>query len=117
MSTAHRFTLGTQLRRLLAETLEVVVAAPRLDPRLLEALERFERWTRSVAEIRRSLVRLAHSLGLPPPSYEHVRRLVRARRIRRAEQEPGIADVALDVMFRARPPQALVEKLVQPRES
>jgi hypothetical protein len=74
----------------------VPVAAPRLDPRLIAQLERLARKEFSPAEIRRSLVVRASALGIPPPSYEHVRRLVIARRIER-EAESETLQIALAV--------------------
>jgi len=74
----------------------VPIAAPRLDPRLIDRLERLARKDLSHAEIRRSLVVRASELGIPPPSYEHVRRLVLARRLER-ESESGTLPVALAV--------------------
>jgi hypothetical protein len=72
------------------------LAAPRLDPRLLERLERLARSGQSVAEVRRALVALALDLGVPPPSYEHVRRLVTTRRIER-ESERELLPIVVGV--------------------
>jgi hypothetical protein len=62
----------------------VPAAAPRLDPRLLDRLERLARRDMAYAEVRRSLVVRAGELGVAPPSYEHVRRLVKALRAERS---------------------------------
>jgi hypothetical protein len=73
-------------------------AAPRLDPRLIDRLENLARKELSYAEIRRMLVVRATELGLPPPSYEHIRRLVltcRAQRESEAEMLPLALAVAL----------------------
>jgi len=61
-------------------------AAPRLHPRVLARLERLERSDLHYAEIRRGLVVLARELGVPPPSYEHVRRLAKQRRLARVPE-------------------------------
>ena len=50
----------------------------------------------SYAEIRRSLVVRATELGLPAPSYEHVRRLVHTCRAER-DAESEVLQVALGV--------------------
>jgi len=91
----------------------MVQAAPRLDPRIVAALERLERSYSSIAEIRRALGVQARALGLAPPSYEHVRRLVRARQAEREAAGPGVTAVAVDVAFRARSPRALFDMLTE----
>lgn len=76
-------------------------AAPRLDPRLIECLERLERKNLPYAEIRRALVVRARELVVPPPSYEHVRRLAKEQRLDR-EAEPAILPVAIGVALGTR---------------
>jgi len=75
-------------------------AAPRIDPRVLEDLNALARTQASAAEIRRSLVLRSRELDVPPPSYEHVRRLVILRRLEAELAEasavlPVVVDVAL----------------------
>jgi hypothetical protein len=52
-----------------------------LDERLIDHLEHLARGSATPAEIRRALVVRSRELGIPPPSYEHVRRLVALIRI------------------------------------
>ena len=80
----------------------MVAAAPRLDARVLRRLESLASEATSVAEIRRALVVTSREIGVAPPSYEHVRRLVIERRAiiaeaRDADVLPLIVDVALGV--------------------
>jgi hypothetical protein len=79
--------------------------APRLSPRLVAALERFDDGKRPIAEVRRLVGAKAERLGLPRPSYERVRVLVHELRTRRAE--PTTAEVLWDVATRVRPPDAV----------
>jgi hypothetical protein len=60
----------------------VVPAAPRYDPRLVEALRALDDPGLPIAETCRRVGRFAESAGLPRPSYVHVRRLVGAERAR-----------------------------------
>ncbi len=85
-------------------------SAPRLDPRVLEMLGELERRDLTFAEIRRSLVIRARELNVPPPSYEHVRRLARRQRIER-EVTADIRALALGVAIGTRHPADLVVAL------
>ncbi len=85
-------------------------SAPRLDPRLVERLERLERSDLSFAEIRRRLVIRARELEIPPPSYEHVRRLAWRSRIER-ESNAEIRALALEVAIGSRHPGYLLAAL------
>jgi hypothetical protein len=87
----------------------MVEAAPRISPRLLAELEQLatRREQLRYAEIGRRIGAKARRLGLPRPSYQQVRVLVHEAR-RRARQ-PSVTSVATDVMFRARPPAALLD--------
>ncbi|HEX5799188.1 MAG TPA: hypothetical protein VFY02_03720 [Gaiellaceae bacterium] len=84
-------------------------SAPRIDPRLVAALERIDDESLPFAEVSRRVGRVAAELGLPKPSYEQVR--VLTRRHRRRELPPDVRALLLDVAFRARPPEALLELL------
>jgi hypothetical protein len=87
----------------------VLTIAPRISPRLLDALVRFDKPSVPIAETCRQGGREAERLGLPRPSYERIRELVHdARRLRRG---PSTASVLLDVAVRARPPEALLDHL------
>jgi hypothetical protein len=88
--------------------------APRLPARLLDEIERQSKRRVPIAEINRSVGEKAVGMGLPRPSYERVRVLVHeARRLRRSAP-PSVSTVALQVAFRARPPQAIAYRLLQP---
>jgi hypothetical protein len=83
--------------------------APRISPRLLEAIVRLDDRSVPIAETCRRVGREAERLGLPRPSYQRVRVLVHeARRLRRG---PSTSSVLVDVAFRVRPPEALVDQL------
>ena len=80
----------------------VTTAAPRLDARLIGSLEDLARTAATFAEIRRALVVRACELGIPPPSYEHVRRLVTLRRVElEALEETAVLPVVLRVAIGA----------------
>jgi hypothetical protein len=87
----------------------VTPAGPRIDSRLVAALERLDRPGIPIAETNRRVGRLARELGLVRPSYEQVRTLVHDAR--RRGRRSGIGDVLLDVAFRVRPPTALGDYL------
>lgn len=81
--------------------------APRISRRLIEAVVRFDDRRRPIAETYRRVGAEAERLGLTRPSYQRVRELVHeSRRVRRG---PTTAEVILDVAFRSRPPEALLD--------
>jgi hypothetical protein len=84
-------------------------AAPRLSPRLLLAIERFDDGRLPIAEIGRRVGAEAERLGLTRPSYSRVRTLVQAQR--RRPRGPTAAGIAVDLAFRTRSPQAVVGDL------
>jgi hypothetical protein len=81
--------------------------APRLSPRLLEAIARFDDRRLPIAETSRRVGSEAERLGLPRPSYERVRELV--HELRSVRRGPTTASVLADIAFRLRPPEALVD--------
>ena len=83
--------------------------APRISPRLRAEIERLAEGSLSAAEITRAVGAKAESLGLRRPSYQCVRKLVREHRSR--PRYPSTTDVLLDIAFRARPPDVLLEHL------
>ncbi len=83
--------------------------APRIDSRLVSALERLDDRDVPIAETNRRLARVARELRLFRPSYEQVRRLVRLAR--RRGRLPSAGDVLLDVAFRVRPSTSILEYL------
>jgi hypothetical protein len=56
--------------------------APRYDPRILGYITAAEDVSQPMAETCRQIAAYAESLGLPRPSYSHLRRFVRAERDR-----------------------------------
>jgi hypothetical protein len=80
-----------------------------MSPRLLEALVKADDPSVPIAETCRRVGREADRIGVARPSYERVRLLVHeSRRIRRG---PSTASVLVDVTFRARPPDALLDHI------
>ena len=87
-----------------------IASAPRIDSRLVAAVERLDDRNVPIAETYRRVARVARELRLYRPSYEQVRRLVHlARRLGRM---PSAADVLLDVAFNLKPPTAIMDYLV-----
>jgi hypothetical protein len=84
-------------------------AAPRLDSRLLAALVRLDKPGRVIADTHRSLGTVADELGLTRPSYQQTRVVVHL--VRKHKRHPGVGDVLLDIAFRVRPPEALLDVL------
>jgi len=84
--------------------------APRIDTRLVAALERLDDRDVPIAETYRRLGRMARELRLFRPSYEQVRRLIHLAR--REGRLPSTADLLLDVAFNLRPPAALMDYLL-----
>lgn len=58
----------------------MVEIAPRYDPRILEAVRALDDRTQSMAEVSRRIGVMAAQLGLPKPSYVHLRRHILAHR-------------------------------------
>jgi hypothetical protein len=88
----------------------VLAFAPRISPRLLQALVRLDDKREPIAEINRRLGAEAERLGLPRPSYQRVRELLhRARRLRR--YKVSTFTVLADVAMQRRPPHAIGEHL------
>jgi hypothetical protein len=77
-------------------------SAPRIAWPLVEAIPELDEPGLAIAELWRRLSARSTELGLPPPSYQQTR--VLAHRSRRIRALPGVADLALDVMFRTRSP-------------
>jgi len=85
-------------------------SAVRLSDRQLRRLAALEDDRLPIAEVHRRFARDAEARGLPRPSYERTRLLVnelRALRRRRVRTR----DVAVDVAFRVRPPDALLDQV------
>jgi len=82
-------------------------AAPRIDLRLVAAVAHLDDRRLPRAETNRRIGALAGDLGVPQPSYEQIRHLVNRHRRRRLDPGPG--SVLLDIAFRVRPPEALLD--------
>jgi hypothetical protein len=89
-------------------------SAPRVDKRLIAALGRLDREDRPIAETHRLLGLVADELGLPRPSYERVR--LRVLELRRRGPEPGIGSVLLDIALQQRPPESIIDALIDRRK-
>jgi hypothetical protein len=83
----------------------VVEIAPRYDPRILDAVRALDDRTESMAEISRRVGVTVAQLGLPKPSYVHLRRYIVAHRLeedaeraRRDEIRRILHDAYLDLM-------------------
>jgi hypothetical protein len=83
----------------------VVEIAPRYDRRILEAVRALDDRRESMAEVSRRVGVAAAQLGLPKPSYVHLRRYIvahreeeDAERARRDEIRQILFDVYFDVM-------------------
>jgi hypothetical protein len=83
--------------------------APRISLRLRAEIERLAAKDLTAAEITRSVGATAERLGFRRPSYQQVRVLVREVRCRPVWETTR--DVMLDVAFRVRPPDALLDHL------
>jgi hypothetical protein len=84
-ASTKRNGVGAEKRAGSRHTRRVPASAPRYDQRLLAALRILDDESQAIAETCRKLGEEASRLGLPRPSYVHVRRLVKAERERRAE--------------------------------
>ena len=89
----------------------VTVFAPRIAPALVEALVSLDDRRLPIAEINRRLGEEAERLGLRRPSYQRVRELVHEIRRLQREAEPTTGSVLIDIMFRARPPEAFLDHI------
>ena len=86
--------------------------APRLSPRLFDAIVRLDDRKVSIAEVNRRVGAEAWRLGLPRPSYQRVRVLVHeARRVRR-RRRPSTASLLFDVAANVRDPRHVLDYLL-----
>ena len=77
-------------------------SAPRIAWPLVEAIPTLDEPGLSIADLWRRLCVHADTLDLQRPSYQQTRVLV--QRSRRIRAMPGVADLAVDVVFKARGP-------------
>ena len=87
------------------------VFAPRIRRELLESLVRYDKPGRPIAETCRRVGEEAERLGFTRPSYQRVRELVHESRRIRQSRSPSMASVLVDVAFRVRPPEAVLDQL------
>ena len=79
--------------------------APRIDSRLIAALDRLDDRDEPIAETNRRLGLVAEALGLKRPSYEQVRTLVHELRAERVG--PGVGETLLEIALRTKPVRAI----------
>ena len=92
----------------------MAASAPRLDARLVAALEHLlTDDSASIAELNRRLGAVAEALSLTRPSYERVRQLVQDRRSGRLAL-PTAGEILLGVASRRRHPEDLLTWLADP---
>ena len=87
----------------------MAAAAPRIVPSLHAAIERLDDESLPIAEVYRRVATVAELIGQSRPSYEQIRLLVHEHR--RRGLPPSAGQLLLEVGFRARPPEALLELL------
>ena len=85
--------------------------APRISRRLLAAVERLDDGKMPAAELNRLLGAEAERLRLPRPSYQRVRVLMLESRRRKRLRGPTTGEVLVDVAFRARSIDAVLDHL------
>jgi hypothetical protein len=87
----------------------MTVSAPRIDSRLVAAIECLDDASVRIAETNRRVGEIADALGLARPSYEQVRTIV--HETRRLGPRVGPGQILLDIAFRVRPPAAFGDYL------
>jgi hypothetical protein len=90
----------------------VLAFAPRLSPRLVDAIVRLDDRKVPIAETNRRVGEEAARLGLPRPSYQRVRVLVHASRRARQRRGPSVASLLFDVSANVRDPRHVLDRLV-----
>jgi hypothetical protein len=73
-------------------------SAPRYDPRILSVARKLDDRRQPMAETCRRVGDAASRLGLPRPSYVHLRRFLRAERERRLELQEIAEEIVADLM-------------------
>jgi hypothetical protein len=95
-------------------------SAAHIPERLYRRLEKLDDQAVPIAETYRRLATQAEEWGLARPCYERVRTLVHQSRRWKRSRGPSTSTVLLDVAFRVRPPEAVLDHLsgdVLPRRS
>jgi hypothetical protein len=89
----------------------VVRSAARISDRLYKRLVKLDDPSVPIAEIYRRVAAEAESLGLTRPSYERIRVLVHQSRRWKRNRGPSTTSVLVDVAFRVRPPEAVLDHI------
>jgi hypothetical protein len=89
----------------------VVRLAARIPDRLYKRLLKLDDEGVPIAETYRRLAVEAERLGLIRPSYERIRVLVHESRRWKRNRGPSTTSVMVDVTFRLRPPEAVLDQL------
>jgi hypothetical protein len=89
----------------------VVRSAARISDRLYKRLLELDDPNLPIAETYRRVAAEAERLGLTRPSYERIRVLVHQSRRWKRNRGPGTTSVLVDVAFRVRPPEAVLDQL------
>jgi hypothetical protein len=85
--------------------------AARVPDRLYKRLVKLDDASRPIAETYRLLATEAERMGLTRPSYERIRVLVHQSRRWTRSRGPSTTSVVVDVAFRVRPPEAILDQL------
>jgi hypothetical protein len=85
--------------------------AARVTDRLYERLVKLDDGSRPIAETYRRVAAEAERMGLTRPSYERIRVLVHQSRRWKRSRGPSTTSVLVDVAFRVRPPEAVLDQL------
>ena len=89
----------------------MVRLAARIPDRLYKRLLKLDDEGVPIAETYRRLAVEAERLGLIRPSYERIRVLVHESRRWKRNRGPSTTSVMVDVTFRLRPPEAVLDQL------
>ena len=89
----------------------MVTSAARISDRLYKRLVKLDDPSVPIAETYRRVAAEAESLGLTRPSYERIRVLVHQSRRWKRNRGPSTTSVLVDVAFRVRPPEAVLDHI------
>ena len=89
----------------------MVTSAARISDRLYKRLVELDDPGVPIAETYRRVAAEAERLGLTRPSYERIRVLVHQERRWKRNRGPSTTSVLIDVAFRVRPPEAVLDQL------
>ena len=84
-------------------------SAPRISECLVAAIAKLDKPGRPIADVHRGVGEIAELIGLHRPSYQQVRVIVHHLRDRR--RDPSLGQVLLDISFRVKPPEAILDAL------